>query len=81
LFSDPVLSREDWHIDAVKERVNASEKCGNRVVFVGRIPEKGEYPDRVSNRHSGGHYTPRFNEYWAKKMAELMASTTEVLDR
>jgi len=67
LYTDP-----EWYVEQVTELL---EKAGGtedgRVVVLGRVPgEKYEKP--IHNLHSGGHYNPVFNEYWAASLLTLL---------
>ncbi len=67
LYTDP-----EWYAEQVTELL---EKAGGtqdeRVVVLGRVPG-GEYEKPIHNLHSGGHYNPEFNEYWAASLLTLL---------
>ncbi|MFQ5510315.1 MAG: hypothetical protein ACE5EO_00545 [Candidatus Krumholzibacteriia bacterium] len=64
---------EDWYAlewSRILKRAAPSE--GNRVVLLGRYPDVASYEGELRNAHSGGHFTPAFNRYWAERLAEVL---------
>ena len=67
-----VYSSDDWYINEADSLIEESATA--RVVNLGRIPHAGEFEGDYINKHSGNHYTPQFNQFWAQKMFEQLKS-------
>lgn len=63
----------DWYVyEALEVLKHARTSSESNVVIIGKHLEIGDYKDKVLNDHSGGHYTPEFNEYWANKLMDII---------
>jgi len=63
----------DWYVQEVAELARDSaqlKKC--RAVIAGHVPRQTEYTGSITNQHSGGHFTPEFNRFWAERVVGLM---------
>ena len=64
-----IHSAPDWYVEAVREAVEVSAmSVGRRARFVGRVPATDEFKRRFENAHSGHHFTPELNAYYATKI-------------
>lgn len=62
----------DWYARAVAELVGATRCERSPVAFLGRVPAREEFQGPFFNPHSGGHFTPELNAYYAEKLADWL---------
>jgi len=67
-----IHSAPDWYVDTVARAVSAARTSGQRVVFVGRVPARRDFEGTFANRHSGHHFTPELNRYYAETFARWL---------
>lgn len=61
-----------WFGVAMGAVVGQAPRYGVRVEYLGRLPAMGNYEGDPINAHSGRHFTPRFNRYWAESFAAAL---------
>lgn len=64
-----IHSAPDWYVEPIRELVQRTAAGDPRVTWCGRLPADEEYAGPVSNEHSGSHFTPQLNRYYAQKIA------------
>jgi len=52
---------------------------GINVQAIGQYPQIEGYGKNVLNQHSGGHYTPEFNEFWAEAIMDVLVKKKVVM--
>ncbi len=67
-----VYTTEDWYIYEVDSLI--SEATTSRRYILGQIPAKNSFEGTVLNNHSGKHYTPELNRFWAEQLLEDLIS-------
>ncbi|UCF05579.1 MAG: SGNH/GDSL hydrolase family protein [bacterium] len=73
IFHLTVPTTPGWYIGEMNEILNQSNPSqGNEVVNLGQFPGMTDFTEDAINDHSGGHYTPAFNRYWAYKLLEIL---------
>jgi hypothetical protein len=66
-----IPSAHDW-FTAEMTTLLEDATTGTGAVFVGRFPDISEWGGPYLNDHSGGHYTPEFNRWWADHLARAL---------
>jgi len=59
----------EWFGVAMGAIIGQAPRYGVRVEYLGRLPTVSNYEGDPINAHSGRHFTPRFNRYWAESFA------------
>lgn len=72
VFHTFVHTTQDWYIEEAGALLKQVFPTLDNAYLVGRFPKRGVYDMQLLNEHSGGHYTPEFNEYWAEQAVQLM---------
>ena len=68
-----IHSAPAWYVDTIWQVVDASDSCGNRIVFAGQVPVAGQFTGEIRNRHSGAHFAPALNRYYAEVFAAWLS--------
>ena len=55
-----------WYEKELAKLIKDSEKCGNVVTFIGHVPIPEQCEACGENDHSGEHFNPPMNEYYAE---------------
>lgn len=58
-----------WYTKPIRELVEETASGDPRVSWCGRLPADQEYSGPTVNEHSGSHFTPQLNRYYAEKIA------------
>jgi hypothetical protein len=72
VFHGYVYTTEDWYIHDVDSLIDAA--TNTRGSILGRIPVKDSFDGTILNDHSGRHFTPELNRFWAEQLLELLVS-------
>jgi len=70
IFHTFVYNTPDWYINDVTALIREVPTYGNRIIYMGGFPERDSFGKPYANEHSGGHFSPEFNFYWAEQMIE-----------
>lgn len=62
-----------WYVEPIRQLVEETAPGNEQVSWCGRVPADQEYVGPVENDHSGSHYTPELNGYYAEKIAMWLA--------
>ena len=63
----------DWYVEDVSGIVRASaDSTGCPVAITGAIPRPQDFAGSVKNTHSGGHFNPEFNRFWAQTIVQWL---------
>lgn len=60
-----IHSAPTWFTETLRRTIAASEGCGAKPEWMGKIPLDTSAFEIVLNPHSGGHYTPEVNRRYA----------------
>ena len=71
-----IHSSPDWYVDEVEEFVNMERitRPQQAIEFVGRVPARDEFQGQLENSHSGSHFTPELNAFYAQFMNQALGS-------
>ncbi|MFQ5511142.1 MAG: hypothetical protein ACE5EO_04770 [Candidatus Krumholzibacteriia bacterium] len=79
LFHIILPTAADWYAGEVMGLLEQTEpSAGNDVEVLGKYPDISRYPKPYMNAHSGRHYTPEFNRYWAKALMDVLVGENVV---
>lgn len=68
-----VPSAPPWFVREMTAILEESEQDDpGSIDLLGRFPDPDAYGHDYINPHSGGHYTPEFNAYWAEAVAKVL---------
>lgn len=68
-----ISTTPDWYVQEVAGIARRSaDFSGCRAVITRALPQPEEYSGPTNNAHSGGHFNPAFNRYWAATMVEFL---------
>jgi hypothetical protein len=69
-----VPTMSDWYrAELVKLLEGSRQSEGNSVVISEeKYADPAAFGGQVTNTHSGGHYTPEFNRYWAERITQML---------
>jgi hypothetical protein len=72
IFHLIIPNAPDWFVSEMQELIETSSYHGkDEVIVLGRFPAAtDDFEGEMINTHSGKHYTPEFNRYWAGKIME-----------
>jgi len=68
IFYQSVATTPGWYDEEVVALTASAETCGSTVHNLGRFIEPSSFSDPILNAHSGAHYTPEFNAFWAERL-------------
>lgn len=71
-----VPTMSDWYREELVRLLQDPGQSEGNTVLISRekYPDPAGFKGQVMNTHSGGHYTPAFNRYWAEKTWEILRS-------
>ena len=71
-----IHSSPDWYVDELEEFVNTERitRLQQAIEFVGRVPARDEFQGQLENSHSGSHFTPELNAFYAQFMNQALGS-------
>ena len=68
-----IATTPGWYAQEVGEIARRSARETQCVATIaGRIPRPGEFGGSITNAHTGGHFTPQFNRFWAERVADFL---------
>lgn len=69
-----VPTMSDWYREELVTLLEGSPRSEGNSVMISeeKYTDPAGFAGQVMNTHSGGHYTPAFNRYWAEKTMELL---------
>jgi hypothetical protein len=69
-----IATTPEWYAQEVGDIARASaDSTQCRAVVTGAFPTTDGFRGPINNEHSGGHFTPEFNRFWAETMAAFLA--------
>jgi hypothetical protein len=75
VFHAVVPSAPPWFVEEMSQVLEeAREDLDGTVEVLGQFPDTDKYGRDYINDHSGRHYTPDFNSYWAGEMMTVLES-------
>ena len=70
-----------WYEKELVKLIKDSEKCGNAVTFIGKVPVPEHCDACGENDHSGKHVNPPMNEYYAEFLLNYFRKSALQTDR
>jgi len=71
-----VATTPEWYWNAFKKIGPSVRSEGVKSLsYLEPFPSLDGFDGMVNNEHSGGHYTPEFNKYWAESMFRKLKSS------
>ena len=69
-----VPTMSDWYREELVRLIEGARGSEGNTVTISeeRYADPAGFVGQVMNTHSGGHYTPAFNRYWAEKTLEML---------
>ena len=61
-----------WYEEELAKLIKDSEKCGNAVTFIGQVPDPKHCDACGVNDHTGRHFNPPMNEYYAELLFDFV---------
>ncbi|MBP9853323.1 MAG: hypothetical protein KBD53_00470 [Candidatus Omnitrophica bacterium] len=71
-----VYGTDKTFISEVSSVVHEAENMGNKSIVLNALPVEDSYDQLIYNKHSGAHYTPGFNKFWAETMMKTIQTYT-----
>ena len=68
IFYQSVVTTPEWYEEEIVALTASAETCGSMIYNLGRFIDPSSFSGPIGNAHSGGHFTPEFNAFWAENL-------------